>query len=94
MGGGQTDLGSVVGGHTAARPPALLLHTLTPSPLTRKGQGLKKTERSTNEKNILWSTVAQTHTSIPFISKYNGCVKFPQSEKRKSGGVVAVATVS
>lgn len=76
--GGRTDLDSEVGGRTAARPPVLLLHTPTPSPLMRKGQGLKETERSTDEKTILCSTITQTHTLIPFISMYNGCVKCPQ----------------
>lgn len=91
MGGGQTDLDSVVGGHTAARPPALLLHTLTPSPLMRKGQGLKKT-KDQQMKTILCSTITHTHTLITFISINNSCVKFPQSEKRLA--VVAAATVS
>lgn len=59
-GRGQTDLGSVVGGHTAARLPVLLLHRRTPSPLMRKGQGLKETERSIDEKTILCSTIPQT----------------------------------
>lgn len=93
MGGGQTDLDSVVVGHTAAQHPVLLLHTLTPSPLMRKGQGLKERERSTDEKTICCSTITQTHTLIPFISIYNSCVKCPQFAKHLTGAVVAAATV-
>lgn len=93
MGGYLTDLDSVVGGHTAARPPVLLSRTLTPSPLRRKGQGLKVTERSTDKKTVLTSTITQTHTLFPCISIYNSCVKCPEFEKLFTGAVVAVATV-
>lgn len=69
MGGGQTDLDSVVGGHTAARPPALLLHTLTPSPPMRKGQGLKKTKRSTDENDSVLDHYTHSHFNHFYFHK-------------------------